>query len=185
MGFLGIGAMEALVILVIALIIFGPGRLPEIMGEAGRTVRDFRKATREITGDFEDSISEVRSTYQDLEREVRSTASDLKRDTQRVADEVNTAVSSATVTDNSSGTVSKRPATPKRLDQVGVSDDQQEDVSQHVLAKQEAGDSSSSESKDRRGTRVPVPAASPNGVSQPDEDLLSSDDGDDLLSVDS
>jgi sec-independent protein translocase protein TatA len=40
----GIGAPELIVILVVALVIFGPGRLPEIGGALGKGIRDFRKS---------------------------------------------------------------------------------------------------------------------------------------------
>jgi sec-independent protein translocase protein TatA len=40
----GLGVPELIVILVVALIIFGPGKLPEIGSALGRGIRDFRKA---------------------------------------------------------------------------------------------------------------------------------------------
>jgi len=40
----GLGVTELIIILVVALIIFGPGRLPEIGGALGRGIRDFRKS---------------------------------------------------------------------------------------------------------------------------------------------
>jgi sec-independent protein translocase protein TatA len=40
----GIGVPELIVILVVALVIFGPGRLPEIGGALGKGIRDFKKA---------------------------------------------------------------------------------------------------------------------------------------------
>jgi sec-independent protein translocase protein TatA len=43
----GIGIPELLIILVIVLIIFGAGKLPEIGGALGRSIKSFRKATRE------------------------------------------------------------------------------------------------------------------------------------------
>jgi sec-independent protein translocase protein TatA len=43
----GIGMPEALVILVIVVIIFGVGKLPEIGNVLGRTIASFRKATHE------------------------------------------------------------------------------------------------------------------------------------------
>ena len=39
------------VILVIVLIIFGPGRLPELGAGIGKAMREFRKATSEITNE--------------------------------------------------------------------------------------------------------------------------------------
>ena len=38
-------------LLVIVLIIFGPGRLPELGAGLGRAMREFRKATSEITNE--------------------------------------------------------------------------------------------------------------------------------------
>jgi sec-independent protein translocase protein TatA len=37
--------------LVIVLIIFGPGRLPELGGAVGKAMREFRKATSELTNE--------------------------------------------------------------------------------------------------------------------------------------
>ncbi|MFI5283488.1 MAG: twin-arginine translocase TatA/TatE family subunit [Candidatus Dormibacterales bacterium] len=39
------------VILVIVLIIFGPGRLPEFGGAVGKAMREFRKASNELTSE--------------------------------------------------------------------------------------------------------------------------------------
>ncbi len=49
MGFLDIGFLEVLLILTIALIIFGPGKIPEIATKLGKLVRAFRKATFDLT----------------------------------------------------------------------------------------------------------------------------------------
>lgn len=43
----GIGMPELLVILVIILIIFGAGKLPDIGSALGRGIKNFKKATRE------------------------------------------------------------------------------------------------------------------------------------------
>jgi TatA/E family protein of Tat protein translocase len=40
----GIGVPEVLVILVVALVLFGPGKLPEIGGALGKGIRDFRRS---------------------------------------------------------------------------------------------------------------------------------------------
>lgn len=50
----GLGATELVVILVIALVIFGPGKLPELGGALGRGIRDFRKSVEGIEGADED-----------------------------------------------------------------------------------------------------------------------------------
>jgi len=43
----GIGLPELLVILVLALIIFGPGKLPDVGKALGRSIGEFKKATKE------------------------------------------------------------------------------------------------------------------------------------------
>jgi sec-independent protein translocase protein TatA len=42
-----IGAPELIIILVVVIIIFGVGRLPEVGGAIGKGIREFRRATKE------------------------------------------------------------------------------------------------------------------------------------------
>lgn len=50
MPFLGnIGPGELILLLVIILVIFGPGRLPEIGNAVGKGIREFRKAASDVT----------------------------------------------------------------------------------------------------------------------------------------
>ena len=43
----GLGFPEIIVILVIVLLIFGAGKLPEIMGSVGKGIKKFKKAVKE------------------------------------------------------------------------------------------------------------------------------------------
>lgn len=49
-----LGLPELLVILFIALIVFGPKKLPEMGRAIGTSIKEFKKATKEITKDLED-----------------------------------------------------------------------------------------------------------------------------------
>jgi sec-independent protein translocase protein TatA len=49
MGLPNIGPLELIIILAIALLIVGPRRLPEMGNAFGRTIREFRKASSEVT----------------------------------------------------------------------------------------------------------------------------------------
>ena len=49
MDFLGMGMGEILLILIVALIIFGPGRIVEIGRTLGKTVRILKKASSDLT----------------------------------------------------------------------------------------------------------------------------------------
>jgi TatA/E family protein of Tat protein translocase len=48
-----IGLPELLIILAIALIVFGPNKLPELAKAFGRAMREFKKATEEVKESFE------------------------------------------------------------------------------------------------------------------------------------
>lgn len=43
-----IGAPELIIILVIALLILGPGKLPEVGASIGKSIREFRKASSDL-----------------------------------------------------------------------------------------------------------------------------------------
>lgn len=49
-----IGAFELILILLIALVIFGPKKLPEIGRSFGEAIKEFRKGSADITKEFED-----------------------------------------------------------------------------------------------------------------------------------
>ncbi len=56
----GFGPLEVVLILVVVLIIFGVGRLPEVGGAMGKAIREFRKAASDKTGSPEPENSEVK-----------------------------------------------------------------------------------------------------------------------------
>lgn len=91
MNILGMGAMEVIAIMIVALIIFGPDRLPEMGAQAGKALRDVRNMTREMTGEFEESISDVRGAME----EMKSTVAEVQRDTRDLATSVTEITDSA------------------------------------------------------------------------------------------
>lgn len=46
----GIGMQELVIILIIALIIFGPGKLPDLGSSVGKAIKGFKKAMDEPDG---------------------------------------------------------------------------------------------------------------------------------------
>jgi sec-independent protein translocase protein TatB len=63
MNILGMGPTEILLIVVLALIVFGPAKLPEIMGQVGKAINDFRKATTDLSDEFNRTIqAELKET---------------------------------------------------------------------------------------------------------------------------
>jgi len=64
----GIGLPELLIILVIALIVFGPSKLPDLARALGRGVAEFRKATQELKDslDINEDLKELKEVKEDL-----------------------------------------------------------------------------------------------------------------------
>ena len=52
MNFFDMGILEIIVILLVAIMIFGPGRIPEIARQMGRGLRAFRRVTTDLTREF-------------------------------------------------------------------------------------------------------------------------------------
>jgi len=46
-----LGVPELVLILIVALVIFGPGKLPELGKALGRGLKEFKDATKELTDD--------------------------------------------------------------------------------------------------------------------------------------
>jgi sec-independent protein translocase protein TatA len=62
-----IGWPEALIILAIVLIVFGAGKLPEIGGALGKSIREFRKAKDGLDEDVEGRSKKSGSAIQKIE----------------------------------------------------------------------------------------------------------------------
>ena len=52
-----IGGTELLIIVVIALVVFGPKRLPELGRTVGRGLNEFRRASNDLKRSLEDEIA--------------------------------------------------------------------------------------------------------------------------------
>ncbi len=76
MQFGSIGMMELIVIFVIALVIFGPRKLPELGRSLGKSLSEFKRASNELrsTLDEEIHLEDQRSREQTRKRAVDDTA---------------------------------------------------------------------------------------------------------------
>ncbi|WP_349409786.1 twin-arginine translocase TatA/TatE family subunit [Pseudalkalibacillus sp. SCS-8] len=64
MPFGQIGIPGLILILVIALIIFGPSKLPELGRAAGSTLKEFKNSTKDLISSDDDDKSENKATAQ-------------------------------------------------------------------------------------------------------------------------
>ena len=76
MGSLGTG--EILVIAVVALIVFGPKRLPELARKAGELLAKTRAATKSVTSALDSEYDGITAPLQDLKTEYDTTVKGIK-----------------------------------------------------------------------------------------------------------
>lgn len=55
-----IGVPGLILIIILALIVFGPKKLPELGRAVGQTLGEFKKSTRELTSDIVEEIDDVK-----------------------------------------------------------------------------------------------------------------------------
>ncbi len=67
-----IGTNEIILIMLIALLLFGPRKLPEIGRTIGSTVRELKKAARDFTSSIEQIETEVKNEVASVSDEVSS-----------------------------------------------------------------------------------------------------------------
>lgn len=75
-----IGFPELLIILAIALLIFGPKKLPEVGRSIGRALREFRKTSDEIKEKIEEEIQaeDFKDIKREIERDIEGDEEDKK-----------------------------------------------------------------------------------------------------------
>jgi Tat protein translocase TatB subunit len=62
MDFLGIGPLEIIVVLIIAFIVVGPERLPELARSIGKTLGDLRAMSQGLTSEWQKEINSLSQT---------------------------------------------------------------------------------------------------------------------------
>jgi sec-independent protein translocase protein TatB len=122
----GVGAAEAALVLVIALIVVGPQRFPEIARSGGRWYRIARRFTAEVTRDLRVAVDEIDAEIQSEAGELRSIrdiSTDIERDLKATEQEIDAADADANARVTSddaearrptplTGSVTPKPATP-------------------------------------------------------------------------
>jgi sec-independent protein translocase protein TatB len=119
MSFFGMGAWEITIILIAALVIFGPDRLPEMAGKIGKQIRDLRQMSSDLTGEFERTagVQELKRSVQGelsgMKSQVNSVTSSVKKDLDKAGSKVSSTVSSAKSSTAKSGDSAAKVTTAK------------------------------------------------------------------------
>ena len=81
-----IGPTELILILGVALIIFGPGKLPELGNALGKTIREFKGAINNIDEDIKKEVNDIKNEVNEVKEmvDVRSAVQDIQNDLKNV-----------------------------------------------------------------------------------------------------
>jgi sec-independent protein translocase protein TatB len=86
MNVFGVGPLELVVVILVALIVVGPERLPRLAADLARTIRDIRKYTGSIAAEFNDVIKDIeketeaeRAEWKEVGRGLGDASSDVGR----------------------------------------------------------------------------------------------------------
>lgn len=122
----GIGPTELIVIMVIALLVLGPKRLPELAAGLGKGLAEFRRATADINAELDDARRAIEEQTRDVKRTVkverrvsrsqRSEPGPIARETEREApdaedeDDLEESEAAGTASADADGSTSKASA---------------------------------------------------------------------------
>ena len=95
MNIFGVGIPEILVVLLLAAVIFGPGKLPEIAGQFGRAIRELREYARDFRDEYLTDFEEVREELLEQRFEFQQLDSDIRADLQQAEADIRGAVRDA------------------------------------------------------------------------------------------
>ena len=96
-----IGTQEIIIIFIIALIVFGPRKLPELGKSIGKGLAEFKKASNELKKTWEDEVSldkeksSLDSTISESTGNLSGIVSELKNNLSEIAGDINKSVDNA------------------------------------------------------------------------------------------
>jgi sec-independent protein translocase protein TatB len=95
MNLFGIGPWEIVLVLLIALLVLGPQRLPQVTVQLAKSIRWLRRFSGQITGQLREEFNELARDYEELKSEVDELRQKVDRDVDAATKEVTDTVEEA------------------------------------------------------------------------------------------
>lgn len=95
MNIFGVGIPEILVVLLLAAVIFGPGRLPEFAAQFGRAIRELREYARDFRDEYLVDFEEMREEYIEVRHELSETDQSIRADLEAAEQDIRLAARDA------------------------------------------------------------------------------------------
>ncbi len=114
MDFLGIGLPEIILILIVALIVVGPKRLPEVAAQIARVIRQLRGYATDVTSQMRSELDELTREYEQVRKELQEFRQVAAKDLDSVSREVERTVREvpAIIESSAEAEPEKRPSPP-------------------------------------------------------------------------
>lgn len=103
MDVLGIGLPEIILILIVAVIIVGPKRLPEYAAQIARAIRQMRGYATDVTAQMREELNELTREYEEMRKELDDVRRGAEKDVDSVTREVDRTIRDAPAIIESSG----------------------------------------------------------------------------------
>ena len=82
------GPSEIIFLFILALIVFGPKKLPEIGKTLGKGMREFRKATDDLKSNWEEHLRDSESPVHDIKQTIHEVKAEMEASTSEIKDQV-------------------------------------------------------------------------------------------------
>lgn len=88
MNFFGIGPLEAALVIVIAVIVLGPERIPEVAVQIAKAVKFLRGYATSATSQMRAELDELTREYDEVRRELREFRQSVGKDVDSIANQI-------------------------------------------------------------------------------------------------
>lgn len=92
MEIFGIGFFEIVAVMLLAAIIFGPHRLPELAGQMGRAVRELREYARDFRDEYLVDFEEAKEEYLEIRHELQAEGQEFQAELKEADAEIRTSL---------------------------------------------------------------------------------------------
>jgi sec-independent protein translocase protein TatB len=116
MDFLGIGLPELIIIMLVAVIVVGPKRLPEVAAQLGRVVRQMRGYATDVTSQMRSELDDLTKEYEEMRRELEEVKGTARREVGSIVRKLDEATRQPRAIIESSAEERPRPSLPPKTE---------------------------------------------------------------------
>jgi len=111
-NFLGIGPLEILVVLIVAVIVLGPERMPEVGIQIARVIKYLRGFATSATSQMRTELDELTREYESVRKELQEFRQTMRRDASAMTEQVTRVLEESQPIVEPSGDLPPEPSKP-------------------------------------------------------------------------